>query len=94
MDRRGGRLRAFALHIAGFGCIYGSLSGKMTHSGKKRMLQYKVAETSDVSDVALEKIINEYVSAGWALDGIHFAMRDASRRPAMAFVLFSRHNEE
>lgn len=54
------------------------------------MLIYKVAETSEVTDESLEKIINHWVSQGWQFDGIHFAMRDASRRPAMAFVLFSR----
>ncbi len=58
------------------------------------MLTYKVLETSDVTDQALEKILNEWVAAGWNFDGFHFAMRDASRRPAMAFVLFSRHVEE
>jgi hypothetical protein len=58
------------------------------------MLTYKVAETSDVTDESLETIINEWVAEGWAFDGIHFAMREASRRPAMAFVLFSRHVED
>lgn len=58
------------------------------------MLTYKVIETSDVTDQSLEKIINEWVALGWNFDGFHFAMRDASRRPAMAFVLFSRHVDE
>ena len=58
------------------------------------MLTYKVVETSDVTDVALEKIVNDFVSQGWNFDGFHFAMRDASRRPAMAFVMFSRHESE
>src|SRR5262249_6851435 len=26
----------------------------------------------------------------WRFDGIHFAMRDSSKRPAMAFLLFTR----
>ena len=51
---------------------------------------YKVVETSTVTDESLEAIINEWVSQGWLLDGIHFAMRESSKRPAMAFVLFSR----
>jgi hypothetical protein len=50
----------------------------------------KVVETSDVSDVVLTKIINEMVGQGWRLDTIHFAMREASRRPAMAFLVFFR----
>jgi len=54
------------------------------------MLIYKVVETSQVDDLNLEKILNTWTSQGWQLEGIHFAMRDASRRPAMAFVSFSR----
>jgi hypothetical protein len=30
------------------------------------------------------------VAKGWSLDGIQFAMRESSKRPAMAFVLFTR----
>ena len=51
--------------------------------------QYKVVETSSVTDLELERIINETVSQGWALDGIQFAMREASKRPSMAFLLFT-----
>ena len=54
------------------------------------MLGYKVVETSTVTDEMLESIINEWVRKGWAYDGMQFAMRDASKRPAMAFVLFTR----
>ena len=53
-------------------------------------IRYKVVETSDVSDASLEQILNEWTARGWNLDGIQFAMRDASKRPAMAFVTFSR----
>jgi hypothetical protein len=52
--------------------------------------RYKVVETSIVTDEALESIINEWVERGWILDGIQFAMRESSKRPAMAFVLFTR----
>lgn len=55
------------------------------------MLVYKVVETSDVNDTTLEEIVNAWVKQGWNFDGFHFAMRDASRRPAMAFVMFSKH---
>ena len=51
---------------------------------------YKVVELSTVTDEALEAEINRWVSKGWALDGIQFAMRESSKRPAMAFVLFTR----
>jgi hypothetical protein len=58
------------------------------------MLRYKVVETSLVTDEALEEIINEWTARGWQFDGIHFAVREASKRPAMAFVLFTRQGEE
>ena len=51
---------------------------------------YKVVETSEVSDEALEQILTEWTARGWALDGIRFAMRESSKRPAMAFVTFTR----
>ena len=51
---------------------------------------FKVVETSSVTDDSLERIINETVALGWELDGIQFAMRESSKRPAMAFVLFTR----
>ncbi len=54
------------------------------------MLTYKVVETSQVDDLSLEKILNTWTATGWQLEGIHFAMRDASRRPGMAFVTFTR----
>jgi hypothetical protein len=53
-------------------------------------LVYKVVETSDVSDESLEKILNESTAEGWRFDMMQFAMRDASKRPAMAFVTFTR----
>jgi hypothetical protein len=52
-----------------------------------------VVETSVVTDEALENILNEWAAQGWQLDGIHFAMREASKRPAMAFVFFIRKEE-
>jgi hypothetical protein len=57
------------------------------------MTEYKVVETATVTDEHLEEIINEWVGKGWNLDGIQFAMREASKRPAMAFVLFTRQND-
>jgi hypothetical protein len=53
-------------------------------------VRYKVVETSSVTDTELEEILNQWTSEGWRLEGIHFAMRDASRRPSMAFVTFTR----
>jgi hypothetical protein len=51
---------------------------------------YKVVETSSVNEDELERIINERVAEGWTFDGMQFAMRDSSKRPAMAFLLFTR----
>lgn len=58
------------------------------------MLIYKVVETSQVDDLSLEKILNTWTHEGWQLDGIYFAMREASRRPGMAFVTFTREETE
>ncbi|TNF48607.1 DUF4177 domain-containing protein [bacterium] len=52
--------------------------------------RYKVVETQIVTDDSLEGILNDGLAEGWTLEGIQFAMSDASRRPAMAFVLFIR----
>ena len=51
---------------------------------------YKFVEVSVVTDENLEEVVNEHVAEGWKLDVIHFAMRDSSHRPAMAFVQFIR----
>ena len=51
---------------------------------------FKVVETSTVTDEELERIINEQVAQGWIFDGLQFAMRESSRRPSMAFVIFTR----
>ena len=56
--------------------------------------QYKVVETSDVTDEELERILNEWTAEGWRFDMMQFAMRDASKRPAMAFVTFVKGDSE
>lgn len=56
-------------------------------------VRYKVVETSSVTDEELERIFNEWTARGWRLDGVRFAMSDASRRPAMAFVAFTRDDD-
>lgn len=53
-------------------------------------IEYKVVETSTVTDEALERILNEWTPRGWRLEGVRFAMSDSSKRPAMAFVTFTR----
>jgi hypothetical protein len=54
---------------------------------------YKVVELSTVTDQELERVLNEWTARGWTLDNIQFAMRDSSKRPAMAFVSFTREGE-
>jgi hypothetical protein len=55
--------------------------------------EYRVVETSTVTSEGLERLINETVAQGWQLEGIQFAMRESSKRPAMAFLLFTRARE-
>ncbi|MDR0964991.1 MAG: DUF4177 domain-containing protein [Myxococcales bacterium] len=54
------------------------------------MLEYKVVELGMVTGDKLEHVVNTWVQQGWQLDGVRFAMRDSSKRPAMAFVFFTR----
>ncbi|MDF1525642.1 MAG: DUF4177 domain-containing protein [bacterium] len=56
-------------------------------------LKYKVVETQIVTDEVMEGLINSWVDKGWHLDGIRFAMSDASKRPSMAFILFTREGD-
>jgi len=53
-------------------------------------VEYKVVESSEVTDEAIERILNEWTAQGWTFDGMQFAMRESSKRPAMVFVLFTR----
>lgn len=54
------------------------------------MLKYKVVELSNVSEDAIEEVLNEWTGKGWRFDGLHFAMRESQKRPSMVFVLFTR----
>ena len=56
--------------------------------------QYKVVETSDVTAEELERILNEWTAEGWRFDMMQFAMRDSSKRPAMAFLTFVNGDSE
>jgi len=57
------------------------------------MVRYKMVECTEVTDESLEKILNDWTQKGWRFESIQFAMREASKRPAMAFVLFIREDE-
>lgn len=58
------------------------------------MRRFKVVEISHVHDEVIEKLLNELHPDGWELDDIRFVLREGSRRPAMAFLMFSREEEE
>lgn len=45
---------------------------------------------STVDEASLEETVNTYSREGWALDGVQFAMREASKRPSMAFVFMTK----
>ena len=54
------------------------------------MLTYKVIELGTVTEEVIEETLNEWTAKGWRFDSMQFAMRESSRRPSMAFVLFTR----
>jgi hypothetical protein len=54
---------------------------------------YKVVELSTVGEEEIEEALNEWTAAGWSFDSMQFAMRESSKRPAMAFLAFTRDQE-
>lgn len=58
------------------------------------MLTYKFVELSTVTDEAIESAVNEWVAQGYHFDTIHFVTSQASRRPSMAFLSFTRDEGE
>src|SRR5687768_5766492 len=57
------------------------------------VLEYKVIELASVDELAIERALNDWAAHGWRFDGLHFAMRESSRRPSMAFVVFTRESK-
>ena len=57
-------------------------------------LLYKFVELSVVTDESIEEAVNAWVARGWHLDGIRFVTTEASRRPQMAFISFTRDTPE
>jgi hypothetical protein len=56
-------------------------------------LTYKFVELSIVTDETIEEAVNAWVGRGWQLEGIRFVTTEASRRPQMAFISFTRDTE-
>jgi hypothetical protein len=54
------------------------------------MLIYKVIELGTVTEETIEETLNTWITKGWNYNGMQFAMRESSRRPSMAFVLFTK----
>ena len=54
------------------------------------MIEYKVVELSVVTDESIEEALNSWTTNEWHFDTIQFVVREASKRPSMAFVLFTR----
>lgn len=57
-------------------------------------MEYKVVEISTVTDEEIEKVLNKWSKNGWQLDRILFAMKETQKRPSMAFVVFTKDEEE
>ncbi|NJD63394.1 MAG: DUF4177 domain-containing protein [Deltaproteobacteria bacterium] len=51
---------------------------------------YRVVEVVDVTDHALEAALNRTAGEGYRFESIHFVTQHGSRRPAMAFLFFTR----
>jgi hypothetical protein len=56
-------------------------------------MKYKVVETSTVTDVEIECILNEWTGRGYSFASIQFVSTQASRRPVMAFLFFTEQGE-
>ncbi len=56
--------------------------------------RYKVVEITTVTDEEIERVLNEVSAEGWTFETIHFAMRESSKRPSMAFLSFTREEPE
>jgi hypothetical protein len=54
------------------------------------MLLYKVVEIPVVTDETIEAVLNDWTARGWQFDSLQFVVREGSKRPSMAFVLFTR----
>ncbi len=51
---------------------------------------YKVVEIGDVCDQEIEGALNGWTRQGYAFESIHFVTQAGSRRPTMAFLVFTR----
>lgn len=54
------------------------------------LMNYKVVETSTVTDEEVEKILNEWTEKGYVFESIQFVTAVSSKRPTMAFLFFTK----
>ena len=50
-------------------------------------------KVTGVTDDVLTRILNEETRKGWVYDGITFVHNEASKRPRMAFLIFTRETD-
>lgn len=62
----------------------------MNIKNHNRVPTLKVVELSIVTDIEIEKAINRTQEEGWHFEDIKFVIREASKRPSMAFLFFNR----
>ena len=54
------------------------------------LMNYKVVETSTVTDEEIEKILNAWTAKAYVFESIQFVSAVSSKRPAMAFIFFTK----
>jgi len=54
------------------------------------LMNYKVVETSTVTDEEIEKILNEWTAKEYVFESIQFVTAVSSKRPTMAFLFFTK----
>ncbi|MFH1808890.1 MAG: DUF4177 domain-containing protein [Pseudomonadota bacterium] len=55
--------------------------------------EFKVVECMTVTDDILEEVLNTWSRKGWVFDTLSFVPNEGSKRPKMAFVIFTRQVE-
>lgn len=51
---------------------------------------WRVAELTEVNDRTIEEAMNAATGGGWRFESVHFVTQPGNRRPAMAFLFFTR----
>lgn len=52
--------------------------------------RWKVSELQRVDEASLERVLNEAAADGWQLERIDYIKENGVRRPAMAYLYFTR----